>query len=79
MENKKDTMTFETALKRLEEIVHLLEAGNAPLTDSLSLFEEGIKLVKLCNSQLDGAEQKVKLLTENSDGSIKAEDFRAES
>ena len=79
MENKKDTMTFETALKRLEEIVHLLEAGNAPLTDSLSLFEEGIKLVKLCNSQLDGAEQKVKLLTENPDGSIKAEDFRAES
>ena len=78
MENKKETMTFETALKRLEEIVHLLEAGNAPLTDSLALFEEGIKLVKLCNSQLDGAEQKVKLLMENPDGSIKAEDFRAE-
>ena len=48
MENKKDTMTFETALKRLEEIVHLLEEGNAPLTESLSVFEEGIKLVKLC-------------------------------
>ena len=78
MENKKETITFETALKRLEEIVHLLEAGNAPLTDSLALFEEGIKLVKLCNSQLDGAEQKVKLLMENPDGSIKAEDFRAE-
>lgn len=79
MENKKDTLTFEVALKRLEEIVHLLEEGNAPLTDSLSLFEEGITLVKLCNSQLDGAEQKVKLLIENPDGSVKAEDFRAEA
>jgi exodeoxyribonuclease VII small subunit len=79
MENKKDTLTFEVALKRLEEIVHLLEEGNAPLTDSLSLFEEGITLVKLCNSQLDGAEQKVKLLIENPDGSVKTEDFRAEA
>ena len=79
MENKKDTLTFEVALKRLEEIVHLLEEGNTPLTDSLSLFEEGITLVKLCNSQLDGAEQKVKLLIENPDGSVKTEDFRAEA
>lgn len=79
MENQKETMTFEAALKRLEEIVRLLEEGNAPLSDSLSVFEEGIKLVKFCNCQLDGAEQRVKLLLENPDGTVKAEDFKAES
>lgn len=79
MDNQKETMTFEAALKRLEEIVRLLEEGNAPLSDSLSVFEEGIKLVKFCNGQLDGAEQRVKLLLENPDGTVKAEDFKAES
>lgn len=61
-------MNFESAITRLEEIVRALENGDTPLDTSLSLFEEGVALVKLCNEQLDGAEQKVKMLTFAPDG-----------
>ncbi|MCI9448788.1 MAG: exodeoxyribonuclease VII small subunit [Clostridiales bacterium] len=64
-----EKLSFEAALSRLEETVRLLESGNVPLDDSLSLFEEGITLVKLCNSKLDSAEQKVVRLRVNTDGS----------
>ncbi len=62
-----ENMTFEAAMSRLEEIVRLLESGNAPLDVSLSLYEEGVALVRLCNTRLDNAEQRVKILsfTEN--------------
>ena len=63
-------MTFEAALARLEEIVRRLESGSAPLDESLALFEEGVGLVKLCNARLDSAEQKVRLLTKNPDGTV---------
>ena len=52
-------MTFEQAMARLEEIVKLLEQGEAPLEDALALFEEGTKLMKKCSAQLDPAEQNV--------------------
>ncbi len=55
-------ITFEIALARLQEIVAGLEGGNVPLDESLSMFEEGVKLVKFCNEKLDKAEQKVKIL-----------------
>ena len=58
----KKELTFEKAMDRLEEIVSLLESGDSPLDESLSLFEEGVKLVKLCNSQLEKAESSVKML-----------------
>lgn len=64
----KKTETFEGALARLEEIVRLLESGNAPLDASLAVFEEGTALVKQCNSQLDNAEQKIKILMKKQDG-----------
>ncbi len=60
--------TFESAIARLEVIVRALESGSAPLDESLSLFEEGVGLVKFCNEKLDGAEQKVKMLTLTPDG-----------
>lgn len=60
MENNE--ITFEAALARLEEIVRALDSGSAPLDESLSLFEEGVRLVKLCSGKLDGAEQRVKIL-----------------
>ncbi len=47
-----DKMKFEDAMKRLEEIVRFLEGGNADLDSSLSAFEEGVRLVKFCNSEL---------------------------
>ena len=48
-------MTFEQGISRLEQIVALLERGDAPLADSLALFEEGTKLVAACSKQLDQA------------------------
>lgn len=73
MEKKKHT--FETALSRLEEIVHELEHGEAPLDKSLTLFEEGVELVKLCGNELDKAEQKVSILIKNEDGSYDEKPF----
>lgn len=65
MEFNTENMTFESALVRLEEIVKSLDSGNAPLDDSLNLFEEGVALVKFCNGKLDSAEQRVKVVTDN--------------
>lgn len=69
-------MSFEEALARLEEIVRALESGNAPLDASLSMFEEGISLVKYCNGKLDSAEQKIKILTRKQDGTYGEDDFK---
>lgn len=55
--------TFETAMKRLEEIVAILEGGNCTLDESLKLFEEGTKLTAFCNESLKAAEQKITQLT----------------
>ena len=60
--------TFEQQLTRLEEIVAALEKGDAPLADSLALFEEGTKLIAACSKQLDQAEQQVVKLMKGSDG-----------
>lgn len=60
--------TFEQSLSRLEEIVRLLERGDAPLGESLGLFEEGAGLVKACSKLLDEAEQKVVQLRKGPDG-----------
>jgi len=54
--------TFEESIKRLEEVVKLLERGDAPLDKALELFEEGTSLIKVCSKMLDEAEQKVTLL-----------------
>ena len=55
--------SFEQAMARLEEVVGLLERGDAPLEESLKLFEEGMSLMKQCSTMLDRAEQKVSKLT----------------
>lgn len=60
--------TFEENMTRLEEIVTLLEKGDAQLGDSLKLFEEGTKLVDTCRKELDKAEQQVVKLMKGSDG-----------
>ena len=75
MNNEEKEMTFESAIARLEEIVRLLESGSAPLDESLALFEEGVGLVKFCNARLDNAEQKVKILVKNPDGTVSEEDM----
>jgi exodeoxyribonuclease VII small subunit len=58
-----EDLTFEQAMQRLEEIVSLLEAGKAPLNESMALFEEGTKLSAYLSQLLDTAEQKVTMIT----------------
>ena len=65
---KKESMTFEQSLKRLEEIVKRMESGDVALEESLSLFEEGTALAGSCNQLLDRAELKVLQMTKGADG-----------
>lgn len=61
-----EELSFEQAMKRLEEIVHLLENNEAPLEETISLFEEGLKLSKRCDMDLKKFEAKVnELVKEN--------------
>ncbi len=64
----KKEKSFEENMARLEEIVSLLERGDAPLKDSLSLFEEGTKLVGTCSDMLENARQMVVKLQKSEDG-----------
>ena len=64
----KKTLSFEESMQRLEEIVRLLERGDVPLEESLTLFEEGSSLIAQCGKLLDSAEQKVIKLKKGSDG-----------
>ena len=70
--------TFESQIARLEEIVRLLEKGEAPLADSIKLFEEGTKLSAALGKLLDKAEQKVTILQENMQGELVELPFDAE-
>jgi len=68
-------LTFEQAMGRLEEIVTQLEEGDHSLENSLSLYEEGAKLMKQCAAMLDKAEQKVMKLRTDTSGELVAEPF----
>ena len=74
----KKKLDFEGSMLRLEEIVALLERGDAPLEQAMSLFEEGAKLLRECTAQLDKAEQKVALLTAGEDGESVEQPFKGE-
>lgn len=56
-------MTYENSIKRLEEIVAILEKNEVSLDESMKLFEEGTKLTALCAEKLKSAEQKIIELT----------------
>ena len=70
--------TFEENMARLEALVAQLERGDAPLSESLTLFEEGAKLVSQCRKELDAAEQKVVKLAKGADGAPMESDFTVE-
>ena len=60
-------LSFEQSLARLDEIVHHLEKGDLPLSESLTLFEEGTQLLSAASRMLDEAEQKVVKLRKGAD------------
>jgi exodeoxyribonuclease VII small subunit len=68
-------LTFEQALKRLEEIVEALETEDLDLDKSLQFFEEGVYLSRHCNQQLQAAEKRIDILLTKADGTLEAEPF----
>lgn len=66
-----DGNEFEQALKRLEEIVKELEQGEHSLEESLQLFEEGMRMSRICTKKLTAAREKLQQLVQSEDGTFK--------
>ncbi|KNC13680.1 MULTISPECIES: exodeoxyribonuclease VII small subunit [Pseudomonas] len=77
MARKKASLDFEQSLADLQTLVERLENGELSLEDSLSAFENGIRLTRDCQSALAQAEQKVQVLLEK-DGELSEEPFDTE-
>lgn len=71
--------SFEENMLRLEQIVRTMERGEAPLDESLKLFQEGTALVQECGRILNDAELKIKKITAGPDGAPVEEEFLDES
>jgi exodeoxyribonuclease VII small subunit len=67
--------SFEEALAGLEALVDRLESGELPLEEALRLFEEGVRLTRLCTARLEDAERRVHLLTRGPDGAAQEVPF----
>ena len=79
MSKKKNEISFEESLERLENLVNKMESGDATLEQSLVWFEEGMDLIKLCQVQLNNAEQKVQELVKKTDGKLELKDIKLEN
>jgi len=65
-----EEMSFEAALKELEEKVSKLEDGDLPLEEALECFKEGIRLIRICSEKLRNSETVISQLMEEEDGSL---------
>lgn len=74
----KTDIKFEKALERLEDIVSTLEGGDMELEKSLKMFEEGIKMARLCQTHLAAAEKKIEKLIKNKDGELSTKPIEEE-
>ena len=74
---KKEELSFEELMKRLEEVTNKLEKEELNLDESVTLFEEGMKLSKKCNETLENAEKRITILLENN-GELIENDFVSE-
>lgn len=63
-------ITFEAAAEKLESIVEAMESEELPLEKLLVQYEEGTKLVKICESKLQAAEKRITQLEENLEGEL---------
>lgn len=74
MNKKEEKKTFEELMGSLEEIVQELEKGELNLDESVTKFEEGMKISKECNKILEASEKRISILLEN-DGELTEENF----
>jgi exodeoxyribonuclease VII small subunit len=68
MTEETSVLSFEQALKKLEEIVQRLERGELALEESLTCYEEGIRLSRFCHTKLEEAERKIEMLVKDARG-----------
>lgn len=68
-------LNFEGAMDRLEEIVEQMESGKMMLEDLIVRYEEGMKLVKICQDRLASAEQRIEIITRNNAGKPVVKNF----
>ena len=68
---------FEEALAKLEEIVRKMEQGELTLDESLTSFEEGIRLARLCARKLDEAERRIEILLKK-EGDLEVKPYNPE-
>lgn len=73
MEEKR--LSYEEALKQLEDIVEKLEKDKSSLNESVEMFKKGVELYEYCNNLLSHAEGEVKILLDNSKDSLVEVDF----
>ena len=69
--NPAKNLPFEEALKKLEDAVEAMETGDLPLETLLARYEEGMRLVKICQEKLAEAELKIQQLEKNAAGELK--------
>ncbi|MHB1125347.1 MAG: exodeoxyribonuclease VII small subunit [Bacillota bacterium] len=63
-----ESLSFETALERLEQAVRALESGELPLEEALERFQKGVELVRVCREKLEAAEKMIAVLVQGSTG-----------
>jgi exodeoxyribonuclease VII small subunit len=68
-------LNFEKAMDRLETIVEQMESGKMSLDDLILRYEEGMKLVKICQERLASAEQRIEMITRNNAGKPSVKPF----
>lgn len=77
-DSPKGNVPFEDALKKLEGVVEAMESGDLPLETLLAKYEEGARLVKLCQEKLAEAELKIQQLEKTAAGEIKLKPFESD-
>jgi exodeoxyribonuclease VII small subunit len=73
--SKTSEPTFESALERLEQIVGEMEGDKLVLEDLLARYEEGTRLVKVCQQRLDSAERRIELIARGAYGEAELSEF----
>ena len=73
--NKNEFVDFEETMKRLEQITTAISNEGIKLEEALSLYEEGVWLVRACNKMLEETERKIKILQLSENGELTQEDF----
>lgn len=71
---KEEKINFEEAMKKLEDIVSILEKGDLNLDESVNKFEEGMKISKECSKILEDAERRITILLQNN-GNVEEDNF----